>query len=101
MSSECFRVGPIGRLEAPLELALEIGGQDVLAHGFAEDTHVGFADLYRDSAIQASLVALAAPSVRQNSRFSCFFARLIVSLQQNKKNMKTKTLFPKFRSTLV
>ena len=41
MSSECFRVGPIGRLEAPLELALEIGGQDVLAHGFAEDTHVG------------------------------------------------------------
>jgi hypothetical protein len=35
--------------------------------GFAEDTHVGFADLYRDSAIQTSLMALAAPSVRKNS----------------------------------
>ena len=80
MSSECFRVGPIGRLEAALELALEIGGQDVLAHGFAEDTQVGFADIYRDSAIQASLMALAAPSVRKNSNKIWFFTRLIVSL---------------------
>ena len=31
-----------------------------------ETAHVGYADLCRDSAIQASLMALAAPSVRQS-----------------------------------
>ena len=53
--------------------------------GFAEDTFVNYVFLCHDSAKHASMMALAAPSVRKNKKkqdFLWFFPHLIVSLQR-------------------
>ena len=51
--------------------------------GFAEDTFANYVFLCHDSAKHASMMALAAPSVRKNKKkqdFLWFFPHLIVSL---------------------
>ena len=53
--------------------------------GFAEDTFANYVFLCHDSAKHASMMALAAPSVRKNKKkqdFLWFFPHLIVSLQR-------------------